>query len=66
MIVCEQAGNGVTKVAVSVAEALLAVTVTSKPSVTVTYTVGGTEPKYVTEPVHVAEGVVVFRSIEVE
>ena len=36
IIVSEHAGNGVIKVGVSVTDTLLAVTVTSKPSVTVT------------------------------
>jgi hypothetical protein len=36
MIVAEQAGKGVISVGVSLTDALLAVTVTSKPSVTVT------------------------------
>ena len=53
------AGSGVIKVSDSVMDALLAVTVTSYPSVTVMNTVGYTEPVYVTEPSHVAAGVVV-------
>jgi hypothetical protein len=44
MIVAEQAGNGVIIVGPSVTDTLLAVTVTLKPSVTVIYTVGGTDP----------------------
>lgn len=49
----------------SVTDTLLAVTVTSKPSVTVMYTVGGTVPEYVTDPVHVGVSVVLFKKMAV-
>ena len=55
--VASHAGRGVIKVSDAVIDALLAVTVTSKPSVTVINTVGYTEPVYVTNPVHVTSGV---------
>ena len=42
------------RVSAAITDALLAVTVTSKPSVIVEYTVGGTEPQYVTRPTQVA------------
>jgi hypothetical protein len=66
MTVSEQNGNGVTRVGCAKTEALLAVTVTSKPSVTVRNTVGGTELVYVIEPSQVGPGVTVLRLIEVE
>lgn len=59
-IVVPQAGSGVMRVSDAVTDTLEAVTVTSKPSVTVRNTVGGIESKYVTKPVHVGSVVEIF------
>lgn len=65
MMVMSQAGNGVMRVSGTVTDSLAAVTVTSKPSVTVRKTVGGTDSKYVAKPIHVGSVVVVVLIVDV-